>query len=101
LNHDAFASELREFGNANGWRGPHKALGFDYFLKTDSEVPEALKALNPTMIRVFPDRIDFECGGTFLGFGLSVFRNGLNGHGTKKLGSGIWFYAEDAEVPPP
>jgi hypothetical protein len=101
LNHEVLASEIREFGSANGWRGAHKGLGFDYFLKGDPEVPEHLRALNPTIIRVFPERIEFDFGGAFLSFGLWVFRDGVEGEGTKKLGNGIWFYAEDGRVPSP
>ena len=99
IDHTAFASELRNFANEQRWKGRHKGFGFDYYLKSDPEVPDVLRALNPSTIRVFNDRIQFECGGAFLSFGISVFRDGVTGEGTKKLGEGIWFYAEDGRVP--
>jgi hypothetical protein len=101
FNHDVLASEIRGFGYANGWRGTHNGLGFEYFLKSDPEVPEHLRTLNPTIIRVFPERIEFDFGGAFLSFGLWIFRDGAEGEGTKRLGNGIWFYAEDGRVPSP
>ena len=34
-----------------------------------------------------------------LSFGISVWREGLKGYGTKKLTDGVWFYSEDERVP--
>jgi len=99
IDHEELASELRDFANANGWRGRHKSFDFEYYLKGDPEVPEPLRALNPSVIRIFKDRIEFECGGAFLSFGISVFRDGISGYGTKKLAEGVWFYAEDGRAP--
>jgi hypothetical protein len=101
LNADVLASEVRKLGDANGWKGAHQGLGFDYFLKDDPQVPEPVRALNPTIIRVFPERIDLDFGGASLSFGLSVFRDKVDGGGTKRLGNGIWFYSEDGYVPAP
>jgi hypothetical protein len=101
LNPDLVASEVRKFGDANGWKGAHQGLGFEYFVQNDPQVPEVLRALNPTIIRVFPERIDLDFGGAFLSFGLSIFRDRIDGGGTKRLGNGIWFYADDGRVPAP
>jgi len=101
INHKVFASELRNFANEHRWSFPHESDGFDYFRATDPNVPPDLRALDPSVIRVFNDRIEFECGGAFLSFGIVVFREGLRGSGTKELGDGIWFYAEDGTVPNP
>ena len=101
INHKILASELRDFAKVHRWNFPHKFEGFDYFRATDRDVPPSLRALDPSVIRVFNDRIEFECGGAFLSFGIVVFREGLHGNGTKELGEGIWFYAEDGAVPKP
>lgn len=101
INHKVFASELRDFAKAHRWSSPREPEGFDYFRATDPDVPPDLRALGPSVIRVFNDRIEFECGGAFLSFGIVAFREGLHGGGTKELGDGIWFYAEDGAVPKP
>lgn len=101
INHKVFASELRDFAKAHRWSFPRQAEGFDYFRATDPDVPPELRALDPSVIRVFDDRIEFECGGAFLSFGIVAFREGLHGSGTKEVGDGVWFYAEDGVVPKP
>jgi len=101
INHKVFAAELRDFAKMHRWSFFHADGGFDYFAKTDPDVPLELQALNPSAIRVFDDRIEFECGGALLSFGIVVFREGLRGNGTKELGEGIWFYAEDGVTPKP
>ena len=100
-NHRVLASELRNFAKVHKWSSPQKSEGFDYFRATDHDVPPDLRALDPSVIRVFNDRIEFECGGALRSFGIVVFREGLRGNGTKELGHGIWFYAEDGAVPKP
>ncbi len=101
INHKVFASELRDFAKVHRWNFPREPEGFDYFRATDPGVPPELRALDPSLIRIFNDRIEFECGGALLSFGIVVFREGLRGSGTKELGDGIWFYAEDGAVPKP
>jgi hypothetical protein len=101
LNHQSFAIQVRDFAESNDWKGAHVGFGFQYYLKSDPEVPEPLRALDPSVIRIFADRVEFECGGAFLSFGLAVFREGFPGGGTKKLDDGVWFYAEDGIVPAP
>ena len=101
INHKVFASELRDFARVHRWNFPSESEGFDYFRGTDPDVSPELRALAPSVIRIFNDRIEFECGGAFLSFGIVAFREGLRGSGTKELGDGIWFYAEDGVVPTP
>jgi hypothetical protein len=99
LNHEVLGSELREFANQYRWSNPRHDAQFNYYRRTDSEVPEPLRALNPSAIRIFDDRIELEFGGAFLNFGIAAFRPGLVGGGNKKLGEGIWFYSEDGHIP--
>lgn len=98
VNHVVLASELRTFANEKRWSKPVTASDSDCFHKSDP-IPASLKILNPSQICVFDDRVEYDCGGAFLSFGIAVFRQGVAGHGTKKLGDGIWFYAEDGRVP--
>jgi len=99
INHEVLASELRNFANEKRWNRPMTNDDSDCFHKSD-RIPPSLQILNPSQICVFDDRVEYDCGGAFLSFGIAVFRQGFPGHGTKKLGDGIWFYAEDGRVPP-
>jgi hypothetical protein len=101
LNHQAFAIELRRFADDRRWSQSHIHSSIDSYHISDPAVPEVLRAFNPSVIRVYDDRIEFECGSAFLSFGIAVFRDSLEGSGTKKLGEGIWFYSENGSVPPP
>jgi hypothetical protein len=98
VNHEVLASELRKFANDQRWSKPVANSDSDCFNKSDP-IPASLRILNPSQICVFDDRVEYDCGGSFLGFGIAVFREGIPGHGTKNLGEGIWFYAEDGHVP--
>jgi hypothetical protein len=98
INHEVLASELRSFANQKRWSKTVPSADSDCFHKSDP-LPASLLILNPSQICVFDDRVEYDCGGPFLSFGIAVFRKGIPGHGTKKLGEGIWFYAEDGRVP--
>jgi hypothetical protein len=98
VNHAVLASELRTFANEKRWSKPVTTSDSDCFHKSDP-IPASLQILNPSQICVFDDRVEYDCGGPFLSFGIAVFREGVPGHGTKKLGEGIWFYAQDGRVP--
>ncbi|SRR5579884_4200416 len=98
VNHAVLASELRSFANEKRWSKPVTGSDSDCFHKSDP-IPPSLKVLDPSQICVFDDRVEYDCGGPFLSFGIVVFRQGLAGHGTKNLGNGIWFYAEDGRIP--
>jgi hypothetical protein len=98
VNHVVLASELRTFANEKRWSKPVTTSDSDCFHKSDP-IPASLQILNPSQICVFDDRVEYDCGGPFLSFGIAVFREGVPGHGTKKLGEGVWFYAEDGRVP--
>jgi hypothetical protein len=91
------AAALRSFALTHGWENPGTFP--QYYQKTDQEVPIMLRSLNFSIINVYDDRVDIDFGGAFLSFGLSVFPEGVEGKGTKKLGPGIWFYSEDGGVP--
>jgi hypothetical protein len=102
-DHKVLAQVMREFASERQWSSghpPRSTFGdFIFFYGEDSSLPLALRVLKPSSVRVFDDRVECEFGGAFLHFGIAAFRPGLAGHGTKKLGDGIWFYAEDGRVP--
>jgi hypothetical protein len=98
LDHAVVAATLRRFAGEQNWpnsNGPPK-----YYTNTDPRVPIALRGLGFSIINIYDDRVDIDFGGPSLSFGLSVFPQGIEGQGTKKLGEGIWFYSEDGRVPP-
>jgi len=101
VNRQALAAELRDFAARTRWNADRHSPEFDYFTTRDAVMPVELRGLGPTAIRIFDDRIEFDCGGPFLSFGIAAYKPGLSGKGTKQLGDGIWFYAEDNSVPPP
>ena len=98
LDYTVIATTLRSFAATHGWE--KHGTSPEYYEKTDAEVPIMLRSLNFSIINVYNDHVDIDFGGAFLSFGLSVFPEGIEGKGTKKLGPGIWFYSEDGRVPP-
>jgi hypothetical protein len=99
IDHSVFASMVRQFAANHGWdQYPVPPL---HFTNNDPAVPVALRGLGFSIVNIYDDRVDVDFGGAFLSFGISVFREGAVGYGTKELGDGIWFYAEDGRVPGP
>jgi hypothetical protein len=99
VNHEILALELRQFATEWRWRRVGQRAGPDIFWVNDDRIPPHLKLLKPTSIAIFDDRIIFESGGALLHFGIVVFRPGIEGSGTKRLGDGIWFFSEDGRIP--
>jgi len=64
------AAELRRFATESRWRANEKKAEPDIFWANDPRIPPRLKALEPTSIAVFDDRIVFECGGGLFHFGV-------------------------------
>ena len=99
VDHTELASQLREFATKLRWSHNEKKGEPDIVWANDPRIPQNLKLLDPTSIAVFDDRIILECGGGLFHFGVVAFRPGIEGSGTKKLGVGLWFFAEDGRVP--
>jgi hypothetical protein len=102
-DHPALAQVMREIAQERRWASPQPStLAPDDPLildGKDSSLPIAARLLKPSHIAVFRDHIEFEFGGALLHFGIRTYRPGIPGEGTKRLGDGIWFYAEDGRVP--
>lgn len=101
LDHEALASELRQFAATERWNKDVVDAEGDFFRGDEPGVPTCLRILKPNEIRIFDDRIEFSCGGPLLDFGIVVYRKGLPGEGLKRLGDGIWFYSGDKKYPTP
>ncbi len=99
LDHSSLAKELREFAKTMKQQQMTRDDSGIFIRLDDPRFPDALKLLKPNSLRVCADYVSIEFGGPFLHFGITAFREGLEGKGTKKLGPGIWFYAEDERVP--
>jgi len=103
VDHETLAKELRKFAAQERWNNPNKSETPDFFHGNDPRLPASLRQFHPGWIQINDDRIDFGCGQSVwdksLSFGISVWRDGLEGFGTKKLGNGVWFYSEDGRVP--
>lgn len=107
VDHAILGALLREFAANRRWssgalpsREPEfisLALGRDDI----TVIAPALRLLKPTSVRLSDDEINLEFGGTFEHFGVRAFRPGLEGSGTKRLGAGLWFYAENGRCPDP
>jgi len=65
----------------------------------DPNIPAAIKKLLPADIRIGRDNVRIELGGGFLHYGLIGYQPGAPGEGTLKLREGLWYYAEDGNVP--
>jgi len=100
LDHEIIANELRKFGSETRWSRPTSINRFDYYEGEDPALPVVVRGLGPSAVRVYDDKVEFDCGGAFLNFGLIVYRPGIEGKGTKKLGEGLWFFSQNGYVPP-
>jgi hypothetical protein len=94
LDHALAAKKLRELAAQLRWQ--HTSIAAD-----DQRFPAELRRFEPCCVWLFPDYIELEFGGAFGDIGFRAFRSGLVGHGTKKLGDGLWYYAQDGRVPAP
>ena len=101
VDHQALATLLRDYATQQRWGLAHPPPDETDFRKIPPPpaLPPELQILKPSTVRLDDDQIDLEFGGPFLHFGISVFRPGLPGTGTKKLGEGLWFYADNDRVP--
>ncbi len=102
-DHRALAEIMRDFATERQWSSgqpPRSDFGdFVHFPSNDPSLPPAVRLLKPSGVVIFSDRVELEFGGALLHFGVAVFRPGIAGEGTKQLGEGIWFYAENGRVP--
>ena len=99
VDHRVLAAELRKFASEERWSKQANSSEPTLVNANDPRLPTALRVLHSSGVSIYDDRVEYDCGGPFLSFGIAVFREGNPGHGTKRLGEGIWFYAEDGRVP--
>lgn len=103
VDHRSLAANLRKFAAERKWNNPDRRSQSDFFYGDDSALPAALRDLEPSWVQIKDDHIDFGYGVVArersLSFGISVWREGLPGSGTKELEDGVWFYSEDGRVP--
>lgn len=102
-NHQALESELRHFAAIQRWDNAAKKAEPDFFYGDDQRLPPLVKEIKPSWVQISDDRVDVGCGGAIFdktrSFGVSVWRRGLTGWGTKELLEGMWFYSDDNKVP--
>jgi hypothetical protein len=102
-DHEVLAQVMRDFATERRWSSvsPLKTSSDEPLLidGDDGSLPPALRLLKPSRIYLFDDHMELEFGGALLHFGIRVFPPGIPGQGTKRLGDGIWFYAENGQVP--
>ena len=99
IDHPSLAILLRDFATRQRWSVADSANKKAVFHGDDPSVPPALKLLKPSSVYIDDDSIDLEFGGALLHYGISAFRPGLAGSGTKQLGEGLWFYSENGRFP--
>ena len=103
IDRKALAEQLRGFAGRQRWNNANRSQAADFFYGDDPKLPDSVRQFRPGWIQISDERIDFGCGRAVFdlskSFGISVWREGLEGHGTKKLANGVWFYAEDGRVP--
>ena len=97
LNVSAVAPEMRQFARAARWERPPAGSPATSVRRDDAAFPKRLRRTRASAIRVHDDRVELEFGGTFLHYGIVVFREG-EGHGLRRLGDGVWFYSEDGKA---
>lgn len=101
---NAVAGAVRRFAAEQRWSVLDKTNSPpDFYYGDDQRVPASIRALEPSWVEIDDDHVDIGCG-LFVreqghSFGISVWRDGVEGSGTKKLGSGIWYYSEDGKIP--
>jgi hypothetical protein len=103
IDHNVLAAELRRFAAERKWNNNNNTQPVEFFYGDDPSLPARLRLFRPGWIQINDDRVDFGCGQAVwdksLSFGISVWRAGLEGYGTKRLADGVWFYSEDGRVP--
>ncbi|HSI12115.1 MAG TPA: hypothetical protein VK961_08730 [Chthoniobacter sp.] len=99
IDHPSLAVLLRDFAARQRWSAAQPPQDSAFLYADDPAVPPALKLLRPSSVRINDESIDLEFGGALLHFGISAFRPGLAGSGTKQLGEGLWFYSENGRYP--
>jgi hypothetical protein len=99
IDHPSLEIMLRAFATEQRWAGTEKGGKITAIRGEDRSLPPGLKLLKPTWVNITDDQIDLEFGGAFIHYGISAFRQGLEGSGTKKLGNGLWFYSDDGKYP--
>jgi hypothetical protein len=103
-DHAKLASDARVFAAQHGWGASAPQQTGQVYTGDDPALPPSIRALKPSSVRLFGDRIEIECGGALHHHGISVFRQPIGGHGTKDLGNGVWYYSEGDRMfdgPPP
>ena len=68
---------------------------------TNPAMPAIIRSLKPNYVGVGDNEVDLEFGGGFFHYGVTAFRPGVRGAGTKEIIPGLWFYAENGKVPSP
>jgi hypothetical protein len=99
IDHPSLAILLRDFATSQRWSVAEPPKDGAFLYGNDGSVPPALRLLKPSSIRINDKSIDLEFGGALQHFGISAFRPGLAGSGTKQLGEGLWFYSENGRFP--
>ncbi len=99
IDHPSLAILLRDFAADQCWSVAARSKDGAFFDAYDPALPHALKLLKPTSVWIDEESIDLEFGGSLLHYGISAFRPGLAGSGTKQLGEGLWFYSENGRFP--
>jgi TonB family protein len=94
LDHTLTAKKLRQLAAQYGWLHASIPANNQHF-------PPELRRFDPCCAWLCPDYIELKFGGAFGEIGFRAFRPGLVGYGTRKLGEGVWYYAQDGRVPAP
>jgi hypothetical protein len=94
VDHEAIAKEARLLGTSVDWAqtAPNKRI---FFQEDLTSLPPAIRALKPSSVIVFPDRVHIELGGALQHQGLTVFREPKGGTGTVEVGKGMWYTSDD------
>jgi hypothetical protein len=91
-DHHALAQELRDLAEKQEW----KEVAFN---KDDPRLPAYIRSLKPSAVYIRKYHIIIDFGGPFNAMDIRAFKPGVEGHGTKKLEDGLWFYARAGSGP--
>lgn len=58
----------------------------------DGEIPKVIRDLSPNEIELRKESVLIDVGNVFNPFGLSVFADGVEGHGARRLMDGLWVF---------
>ena len=97
LDAESVAADMRKFAREVRWDKPPAANRAISVRHDSPDFPKELRRTKASAIIVRDDRVELEFGGTFIHFGIVVFREG-DGHGLKRLAGGVWFYSEDGKA---